>query len=71
MREDKQARDRQPRRSAARCKHRLLTSCYTPQGPVVQNYDKGLSRDILVILDEFIRDPVAQKGDRWKWDMYK
>ena len=31
---------------------------------IAQNYDRGLSRDILVILAQFIRDPVAQKQDR-------
>ena len=31
------------------------------QGPIARNLDKGLSRDILVILDEVIHDPVARK----------
>lgn len=29
-------------------------------GPIAPNEDKGLNRDMLVILDQFIHDPVAQ-----------
>lgn len=39
------------------------------QGPVAQNQDKGLSQDILVILAQLIRNPVALKMDRGQEDM--
>lgn len=38
-------------------------------GPVAQNQDKGLSQDILVILAQLIRNPVALKMDRGQEDM--
>ena len=37
------------------------TILFKDLGPVAQNQDKGLSRDIQVILDEFSFDLVAQK----------